>query len=256
MDNFGQHPLEALKTVQVVSLKENARDNKIVIHFPSKDQKVKGKTSLAKAFNDSKVQVDDERKMLPKVTVANIPSYLIAHISSKQLTTAEYRQQVNSYLKEKFLEKNDVIEEMVKKDERTFEIVYVKSGYNYTTAGIKVSPAIRTYLMEQGFIYISETRCRVIDRIDLKQCFKCQKIGHIASQCRENTVCMYCGGAHTTGACPYKDCPEYHRCRNCHLSTTVAIRENCHTHHSSDESCPIIQENMNVLKQRTEYSKN
>ena len=66
----------------------------------------------------------------------------------------------------------------------------MESGENFTTVGIKVSPVIRKYLIEQGYIYIGETRCKVVDRIDLKQCFKCQRVGHISSQCKSSTVCM------------------------------------------------------------------
>ena len=41
-----------------------------------------------------------------------------------------------------------------------------------------------------------ERRCRV------KQCFKCQKYGHIGTQCKAPTACGYCAQEHDTRDCP------------------------------------------------------
>lgn len=248
--------IKALKNVPINSMNENSRDNKIVIYFPSSDQKVRGKNTLKTSFENSDIKVDDERKMFPKVTVVNIPSYLISHISPKEISVTEYRNQVNACLREKFMEKNETIRKIVETDQKTFEIVYTNQGYNYITAGIKVSPIIRNLLVKQEHIFIGETRCKVVDRLDLKQCFKCQKLGHVALNCKESLVCMYCSGAHVSRGCPHKESRENHRCRNCSLSENPAYRENCHTHNSSEQSCPIIKDYLEALRQRTEYSKN
>ena len=95
-----------------------------------------------------------------------------------------------------------------------------------------------------------------MDRIDLKQCFKCQKIGHIASQCRGKTICMYCGGSHPTAECRSKGDRNKYRCVNCSHSDIEDHRAKCDTHHSSDIDCPILQLEKLRLQNRTEYQKN
>lgn len=256
MSNAKKEAASALKNVPINVMRENLRDNKIVIFFPTNEHKVKGKQVLTDSFKDTDIEVDNEKKMFPKVTVTNIPSYMTSHISSKGISQADYRKRVNEYLKEKFMEKNENVAKMVNDDGKTFELVYVKSGYNYITVGIKVSPLVRNLLAEQKYLFIGETRCPVVDRLDLKQCFRCQRIGHIATNCREDIICMYCSGSHVTRGCPYKNHKEKYRCRNCSLSENTAYQKDCHTHHSSDNNCPVIQEKLNVIRDRTEYSKN
>ena len=250
---------KALKSIPVNSMKDNAKSNKIVIHFPTSHEKEKGKSALTSSLTDPNIIVDDGRKMFPKITVTNIPNYLISHIISETPAppVSQLREKLSAFLKERFLEKNEVVQKMVENDNKTFDIVYVKSGHSYTTVGIKVSPVIRKFLMDQGCVYIGETRCKVTDRMDLKQCFKCQKIGHISTNCKEvNTICMYCSASHLTSRCPYKNIRERYRCTNCSHSDNEDHRDNCNTHHSSEESCPSIQHELEKLKSRTEYSKN
>ena len=86
------------------------------------------------------------------------------------------------------MEKNAHVQDLVSNHGRTFQIVYVNSGDNYTTVGIKVSPDKRHFLIGKQWIYIGNTRCKVKDRFDIKQCFKCQRIGHISTQCKEANV--------------------------------------------------------------------
>ena len=247
---------DALKAVPISDLRENKKSNKIVLHFPSEQAKVNAKTTLEKTLEGCKISVDEGKKMFPKITITNIPNYLVSHITSDKSSTAQFRENVGVFVKEKFLEKNEVLRQMVVTDEKTFEVIYVKSGYNFTTVGVKVSPVIRKYLIEQGYIYIGETRCKVMDRIDLKQCFKCQKIGHIASQCRGKTICMYCGGSHPTAECRSKGDRNKYRCVNCSHSDIEDHRAKCDTHHSSDIDCPILQLEKLRLQNRTEYQKN
>ena len=247
----------ALKTIPIADLKENKMTNKIVLRFPSGQAKEKAKSTLEKTLEGSKILIDEGKKMFPKITVTNIPNYLVSHILQENCSHPERRELLSTFVKEKFLDKNEVVNKMVATDKKTFDVVYVKSGENFTTVGIKVSPVIRKYLIEQGCIYIGETRCKVVDRIDLKQCFKCQRVGHISSQCRSNTVvCMYCGSSHRTTECRVKEDSDKHRCINCSHSNIEEYRNNCDSHHSGHKDCPILQQEKLRLQGRTEYSKN
>ena len=126
-----------------------------------------------------------------------------------------------------------------------------------TTVGIKVSPCIRDMLVSKGRIYVGNTSCRVLDRFDVRQCFKCQRFGHMATQCRaSDPVCMYCSASHLTKNCPHKYNTASHRCVNCSHSSNTSLLESCDTHHSGSDLCPVILSEKTNIRNRTEYSKN
>ena len=252
-----------LKSVPVINMKENSRDKKVVIQLPSVENKQLAKELLLKSpmVKTSNIIVDDTKKMLPKITVANIPNYIFGDIDPKSNTNNVNSQPdrvlMKSILKQGFMDKNEDLRKLVEEENKTFDIVFVKTGYTYTTAGIKVSPIIRKLLLDQGFVYIADTRSKVTDRLDLKQCFNCQRLGHISADCHDKGVtCMYCSASHRTGTCPEKLNRDKHRCVNCSHSEDESLKSNCHTHHSGEETCPIIMEALDKVRCNTEYSKN
>ena len=251
-----------LKSVPVINMKENVRDNKVVIQLPSVENKHLAKELLSKSpmVKTSNIMVDDTKKMLPKITVANIPNYIFGDIDPKSntnTTNPQSRDLMKSILKQGFMDKNEELRKLVEEENKTFDIVFVKAGYTYTTAGIRVSPIIRKLLVDQGFVYIADTRSKVTDRLDLKQCFNCQRLGHISTDCHDKGVtCMYCSASHRTGTCPEKLNRNKYRCVNCSHSEDETLKSNCHTHHSGEETCPIIVGALDRVRCNTEYSKN
>ena len=251
-----------LKSVPVINMKENVRDNKVVIQLPSVENKQLAKELLTKSpmVKTANIIVDDTKKMLPKITVANIPNYIFSDIDYKSNTNtvnSQSRELVKSILKQGLMDKNEELRKLVEEEDKTFDIVFVKTGYTYTTAGIRVSPIIRKLLLDRGFVYIADTRSKVTDRLDLKQCFNCQRLGHISTECHDRGVtCMYCSASHRTGTCPEKLNRDKHRCVNCSHSEDECLKSNCHTHHSGEETCPIIVEALERVRCNTEYSKN
>ena len=259
LEEAGKLAGNALDKIPVIFLTPKPNTSKIVISFPSEKDRENGKMALANAsaLISSKVTVNDAKKMFPKVTVTNIPNNLISHIISERLSVPEFREKVKAFMEVKLLEKNQAVKDLVTNHNRTFKVVYVNCGRNYTTVGIKVSPDIRHLLLKNQTIYIGNSRCKVSDRFDLKQCFRCQKLGHISSHCQDTAViCMYCSASHKTRDCPDKEDREKHRCTNCSHSSNDSHRDSCSTHHSGAENCPIIRLEKESLRQRTEYSKN
>ena len=122
------------------------KSNKIVISFPTDADKEKGKTVLAATTEISSlnVKVQEAKKMLPKVTVTNIPNSLLSslHSDKPSLSLIDYRAKVKELLETKFLEKNSEIQNLVTKQGQMFKIVFVKTGRDSTTVGIKVSAVI------------------------------------------------------------------------------------------------------------------
>ena len=249
-----------LKDIPVNFLRCNIKTRKIIIGFPSKKASKEGKEILSKCEALKSVDVSDAKKMMPKITVTNVPNYVISHITAERdkLPIDDYRARLKEHLYSKILEKNHSIKELVSSSgDVTFSIVYVNVGKEYSTLGIKVSPIVWRLITSSGSLFIGNSKCPVADRFDIKQCFKCQKLGHIAKTCPQDGItCMYCGASHMTSQCPHKkDCSQY-RCTNCSHSKNPSINQSCSTHHSGSDLCPVIVNERKRLQLRTEYSKN
>ena len=68
------------------------------------------------------------------------------------------------------------------------------------------SPEDANKIIDEGLIWQGEAfQCERYDKqCRLKQCYKCQKYGHIGTQCKANTACGYCAEAHNSKDCPTK----------------------------------------------------
>ena len=56
----------------------------------------------------------------------------------------------------------------------------------------------------------------------VKQCFKCQKFGHSASDCKDDLRCLRCAGKHTVKSC--NELKERAKCANCGGSHATVYR--------------------------------
>lgn len=251
---------DEFKNIPFTFVKSSPSNKKIILSFPSEKDANIGKQILqtCDTLDNNLYTIADAKKMYPKITVSNIPNYLVSHIVSKkdQKNPTEYREELKTFLLAKILEKNEFIKDQLVCG-KIFEIVFVNVGKEYTTLGIKVSPILRDHLVTGNRLYVGNTRCPVFDRFHVKQCFKCQKIGHISTDCREDhVICMYCSATHSTGTCPSKTIKSLHKCRNCAQSKDPSIKDSCDTHHSGSSECPTIIREKKRLEERTDYSKN
>lgn len=62
-------------------------------------------------------------------------------------------------------------------------------------------------IIDEGLVWQGELfQCeRYEKQCRLKQCFNCQKYGHIGTQCRTTKACGYCAQEHSSRDCPAKD---------------------------------------------------
>ena len=78
----------------------------------------------------------------------------------------------------------------------------------------------------------------------VKQCFKCQKFGHSASDCKDELRCLRCAGKHTMKSCnELKERAKYANCGGSHST----VYRGCHAYQNAVTEA-------NKQKQETKYS--
>ncbi|XP_023234108.1 uncharacterized protein LOC111633731 [Centruroides sculpturatus] len=111
---------------------------------------------------------------------------------------------------------------------------------------IEVTPKVRQMLLPRKKINLGWSRCGIEDYINVAQCFKCCKIGHIAKNCPEkDIVCSQCGNNHK-----YRDCPNKHRveCCNCKREKLREV-----SHNAFDKKCPLVQKVRRLIIAKIDY---
>lgn len=70
-----------------------------------------------------------------------------------------------------------------------------------------VTPKIRDAIKKKGDrVYIGLASCRVVDRLNVSRCYRCNGHGHIANNCNEDPCCGYCASTeHETKDCSMKN---------------------------------------------------
>jgi hypothetical protein len=68
------------------------------------------------------------------------------------------------------------------------------------------NPRDANRIIDEGLIWKAEAlQCELYDRqCRLKQCYKCQRYGHIGTQCKATETCGYCAQEHSSQDCPIK----------------------------------------------------
>jgi hypothetical protein len=79
------------------------------------------------------------------------------------------------------------------------------------------TPEDANKIIDEGLIWQGEAlQCELYDRqCRLRQCYKCQKYGHIGTQCKATTACGYCAQEHSSQDCPNKADKTNRKCTNC-----------------------------------------
>lgn len=81
-----------------------------------------------------------------------------------------------------------------------------------------MNPQAANRAIDLGIIWDATVlRTRIYDRsARIKQCYNCQKYGHIGSTCSNRTACAHCAESHQTRDCPRKQAGDTSRkCANC-----------------------------------------
>jgi hypothetical protein len=140
------------------------------------------------------------------------------------------------------MDKFEEIRDNILQDNRPFipraEIKYVgwltRNATSKSASSVIIEstkPEDANKIIDEGLVWQGELfQCERYERqCRLKQCFKCQRYGHIGTQCKAITACGYCAREHSSRDCPSKaDRDATRKCAAC-SGAHEAWNQNCPT---------------------------
>ena len=254
---------EKFKKIPFDFANAKSKSKKVAIRFHNKKAKDQG----IKIMDESNFLTplgytyENAAKLLPKITLSGVPRLILSDIAQNDLTTDEIRTIEKDVVVNEILQKNRCIDDLVQKG-HTFQIIFVSKNNNShadITVGIKVSPAVRAAILteQSGYIFLAGKRVLFKDRFHVKQCYHCQQIGHMSTDCPEkdnNPTCLYCMGTHRSSACTFKQTAEKHCCAKCQASKNPEDASNYMYHNSASLDCPVLVRECKRLASITDFA--
>ena len=222
----------ALKTIPVKSCRETGRGS-VVVKFPDRKTKEEARTLVQSSTEFTDVAVSEPRKMMPKMTLLDIPPFL-----------------PDGDIIPGIQEKNPKIKGLLDAG-HTLSLVFCRIKEGKKMAVLKMSPDVRSAIVDNGNrVFLGLTSCRAFDRFWATQCYHCQKFGHTKDRCaakNASPVCGFCSGSHLSSDCPDKSTL---KCANC--SSLGKPLERCQ-HSTSSLDCPVMTSERNKVIENTEF---
>lgn len=238
-----------------VSFLTSNKKNVITVGFPNESSKTRAESLLKDNPSTNAYTLNSGKKYLPSITISNVPLDILNSTNvPEDATDSETREIHKTALKEKILNKNKYLKELCDIG-HSFNIIYINKSKSITI-GVKVSPLIRSKVLERGVVFISNSSCSVSDRFFILQCYHCQNIGHRSANCptsSESPKCLYCSEPHRSSSCTHKSDSTSHKCINCKTSANTSYSTN-HNHTSSSTQCPFIQKEIDKMSSKIDYS--
>ena len=253
---------EKMKAVPCDIPSSNSKSGNIALRFPNSTSRDDGVKAISEGtfLGDLGYTCRDANKMLPKLTLEEVPSFVLSSVDKTGRTESEIREAEKLALINDLRAKNQSIDELVNSG-HTLQVVYLGkiSPRNTISVGLKVSPTIRRAIFDSlnGFIFIGGRRITVKDRFFIKQCYHCQLYGHLSTDCprqQSPPTCLYCMDSHRSSNCPHKTNKSCHSCAKCAASTIQSDVAGHNSHNSSSSTCPVYIRECKRLAQVTDFS--
>ena len=265
LENITKRISKVLKNVKVSFTAANNNSKKISLGFPDVYTRDEGMAAINEGdfLSSLGYQSKNATKMLPKMTVHNVRNCVLDDIivNSECSALEQTRDLEKKTLRDLILAKNTSIQSLVALG-HTFDIIYLnknKFGEKNMTIGLKLSPAVRAAILDKqrGYIYIDCQSYAVSDRFYFKECYHCQMLGHISTDCSNKTkapTCMYCMGKHMSKDCTHKRHYDQHCCARCHSSKDPNESANYRSHNASSSYCPVMERERARLASMTDIT--
>lgn len=213
------------------ALRSNIRQNKLErpadIIMPNKNRlivKYDDKTKLAKIKENIENNPELNKNVRIKVTKPGIYRFIVFNVPV-DLQEAELIQEIKL---------NGNLED--KKVELVSTFLDRKGNKN---AVIDTDFEAAQYLLQNKKLLIDMIRLRVEKYINIKRCFRCQRFGHLATNCNREFACSKCGESHDSRQCNSKE----EKCANCKATD----------HSASSKVCPSYLEYKDKHIERVRY---
>ena len=230
----------------------------VALGFDDINSKNKAEQLLSKSEEITKsFSTSSPKKLLPKVTVFGINEVVF------DACDKENKDEMKSVLLKDILARNLNIANLLSSDENeSLDVVMLQkvmpSNNQVTyTAALKMSSNVRKVMHNNGNkLFISLSRCKVVDRYHILQCYHCQRPGHLSEKCQDFKnnaphTCYYCAGSHRSKECEHKLNRSKMCCANCLRSNDPSVVAQAKTHNAADPKCPVMQSFRNNMKGKT-----
>ena len=214
--------------VSVISTK-NVSNGGVILESESTEKLEHLKLTVEKALGESYV-VDYAKLRLPEVKILHVnrrytEDVIISNLRAQNLLDPS--EPLN------FIRMDEVTNRETQR--QTFNIV------------LSASKCIYTQLLEMQKVSIGWQKCKIVENITIKTCFKCRGFNHIRTECSNSQACSKCSGEHDL-----KDCTsEESICINCVRSNSKFGLNIDIKHPSWSKTCPTYMNHIdNILKSR------
>lgn len=123
--------------------------------------------------------------------------------------------------------------------------VFKKMKKNYM-AIVECDPVTQKMILDEKFVYINWSRCRVFEYISVFRCFRCGGFNHHAENCETEEKCLKCSGSNHNS----ENCENEMKCPNClEVNNKFKLDLNVH-HYVFDNSCPVYLKKVELARQK------
>ena len=135
-----------------------------------------------------------------------------------------------------------------------FKVIHkinIKNNVRNCHVIVEVDPMTYKELYRNDYIQTGWKGCRYSDYINITQCYRCWKFGHIAKKCTSpNDKCSKCAGAHKYSECTSEELT----CVNCKYAVEVLKVKNLALNHCAyDKNCEAYKRIFEKVKNKIEY---